>query len=247
MTGLAELHRIERRTEIHASRTEFASDVLLEILDLLDLGIFVTGGYGCVVYANRLGREMVRAGEVVQINCGRLKPCARDSAAALENTMTAARDSRLTRSDHVETVALRDLAGATRAAAWVLPLRDSPQPLNCHRDARFIVMIRPIGLPKTAPDGFFTKFYGVTAAEMRLLAKLAHGKTMAEASEELNISKNTAKTHLQRLFSKTDTKRQSELVRLAAAASPPVCADPQQPFKPEHERWPVQVRPSPRY
>jgi DNA-binding CsgD family transcriptional regulator len=38
------------------------------------------------------------------------------------------------------------------------------------------------------------------------------GKSIEEAAEQLFISPHTARTHLKRIFMKTDTHRQTELV-----------------------------------
>jgi DNA-binding CsgD family transcriptional regulator len=43
---------------------------------------------------------------------------------------------------------------------------------------------------------------------------LAEGKSFAEACVEMAITDNTGRTHLKRIFSKTDTNRQSALVKL---------------------------------
>ncbi|MNG23881.1 hypothetical protein D3C84_1085400 [compost metagenome] len=43
---------------------------------------------------------------------------------------------------------------------------------------------------------------------------LANGLTLDEASEELGISRNTARAHLRSTFSKTGVTRQTMLVRL---------------------------------
>jgi DNA-binding CsgD family transcriptional regulator len=54
--------------------------------------------------------------------------------------------------------------------------------------------------------------YGLTRGEAALAAKVVQGKTIEAASEELCISPHTARTHLKRIFMKTDTHRQPELV-----------------------------------
>jgi len=54
--------------------------------------------------------------------------------------------------------------------------------------------------------------YGLTRGEAALAAKLVEGKSIEEASTELFISPHTARTHLKRIFMKTDTHRQPELV-----------------------------------
>jgi DNA-binding CsgD family transcriptional regulator len=57
-----------------------------------------------------------------------------------------------------------------------------------------------------------SKLYGLTRGEAALAAILIKGKSIEEAAEQLLISPHTARTHLKRIFMKTDTHRQSELV-----------------------------------
>ena len=54
--------------------------------------------------------------------------------------------------------------------------------------------------------------YGLTRGEAALTAKLIQGKSPEEAASELFISAHTARTHLKRVFMKTDCHRQPELV-----------------------------------
>jgi DNA-binding CsgD family transcriptional regulator len=58
------------------------------------------------------------------------------------------------------------------------------------------------------------EMYGLTAAEAKIAAILGQGNSLNEACRTLSIKQNTARTHLKRIFSKTDTNRQSELVKL---------------------------------
>jgi DNA-binding CsgD family transcriptional regulator len=59
-----------------------------------------------------------------------------------------------------------------------------------------------------------SRIFGLTPAESRLAAALANGSTLTQAARNLNISWETARTHLKTVFSKTNTHRQSELVAL---------------------------------
>jgi DNA-binding CsgD family transcriptional regulator len=56
--------------------------------------------------------------------------------------------------------------------------------------------------------------YGLTKAEMRLLDAILKGKGIGQAAETVNISVETARTHIKRILSKTGTSRQTELMRL---------------------------------
>jgi len=53
---------------------------------------------------------------------------------------------------------------------------------------------------------------GLTVAERRVATIAASGISNAEIAGVLGISLNTVKTHLRRVYSKLDVKRQSELV-----------------------------------
>jgi DNA-binding CsgD family transcriptional regulator len=58
--------------------------------------------------------------------------------------------------------------------------------------------------------------YALTRAEARLVSHLAQGASLAQTADAMGISRETARTHLKAVFSKTDTKRQAELVLLFA-------------------------------
>jgi DNA-binding CsgD family transcriptional regulator len=61
-------------------------------------------------------------------------------------------------------------------------------------------------------ESILSKLYGLTRGEATLAAHLLRGKSIEEAAEQLFISPHTARTHLKRIFMKTDTHRQTELV-----------------------------------
>ena len=64
-----------------------------------------------------------------------------------------------------------------------------------------------------------TKTYGLTPTEARLARLLAEDRSFSEACAEMSISENTGRTHLKRIFSKTDTNRQSALIKLTVSGS----------------------------
>jgi DNA-binding CsgD family transcriptional regulator len=62
--------------------------------------------------------------------------------------------------------------------------------------------------------------YALTPAETRFAVEIAKGDGRAAAARRLGISPLTARAHLSRIFEKTGTHRQAELVRLLLAAAP---------------------------
>ena len=65
-----------------------------------------------------------------------------------------------------------------------------------------------------APIQIITRLFGFTPTEASLAMLLVNGLTLDEAAAELNISRNTARTHLRSVFAKTGVGRQTMLVRL---------------------------------
>jgi DNA-binding CsgD family transcriptional regulator len=76
--------------------------------------------------------------------------------------------------------------------------------------------------PRPRDVGAVAASFGLTPAEARMLQHLAAGATVNEAIEALDISPNTAKTHLARIFSKTGASRQTDLIALINRMVPPV-------------------------
>jgi DNA-binding CsgD family transcriptional regulator len=63
--------------------------------------------------------------------------------------------------------------------------------------------------------------YGLTSAEVRLCQAMLEGKSLSEAASDTRISRNTAKTHLSRVFNKTGVRSQAALLRLLSAGIRP--------------------------
>jgi DNA-binding CsgD family transcriptional regulator/PAS domain-containing protein len=91
----------------------------------------------------------------------------------------------------------------------------SALPQNLAAPAAAIFVSDPESEPPTRAAVLQT-FYGFTPAEARLASELLKHHSVEESAEVLAISITTARTQLTRLFDKTGTRRQSELVRLLA-------------------------------
>jgi len=56
--------------------------------------------------------------------------------------------------------------------------------------------------------------FGLTRTESRVARLIADGSSLTDICEKMEITPNTARTHLKRVFAKTDTNRQTELMKL---------------------------------
>jgi DNA-binding CsgD family transcriptional regulator len=60
---------------------------------------------------------------------------------------------------------------------------------------------------------------GLTPRQAQLTARLAEGATLSQASMALGVTVNTSRWHLREIFEKTNTHRQTDLVRLVLLIS----------------------------
>ena len=81
--------------------------------------------------------------------------------------------------------------------------------------ARCMVLFSTSNIAKLAED------YGLTPAESRVLSALTAGKGLTAVARKLGISRSTAHSHLDKIFQKTGTNRQAELVSLVQGAVGP--------------------------
>jgi len=58
------------------------------------------------------------------------------------------------------------------------------------------------------------ELFGLSTTEARLALRLAEGRTLAEAAVEIPITLESARTYSKRIFAKTGTARQADLVRV---------------------------------
>lgn len=98
--------------------------------------------------------------------------------------------------------------------ATVCRLDDISDHLSSTRDPAAIVFLSDPSRKVKLDEEMIRHLYGLTKAEAHLAVLLAEGGHLDEVAKRLNISIHTARTHLKRIFSKTNTERQIDLVRL---------------------------------
>ena len=83
------------------------------------------------------------------------------------------------------------------------------------------MFVQKAALDTPSPQELIVKLYKLTPSELRVLLAIVQVGSTAEVAETLGIAETTVKTHLHRLFAKTGSKRQSDLVRLVAGYASP--------------------------
>ncbi len=84
---------------------------------------------------------------------------------------------------------------------------------------RVAVFISTRSGAQAAQEGIWATLFGLTPAELRVAARLVQGQSMASIAQAVGVAESTASTHLRRIFEKTATQRQAQLVALLASYS----------------------------
>lgn len=93
-----------------------------------------------------------------------------------------------------------------------------PNPIN---DIKILILLSSPGLISDSQWQAFRNQHQLTGAELRLSAGLAKGLSLDDYSQKHQLSIHTARSQLKSVFAKTETRRQSDLVRLILLATSP--------------------------
>jgi DNA-binding CsgD family transcriptional regulator/PAS domain-containing protein len=198
------------------------NDMLSAAFDLLTIGIILVDDKSRIVHANAVGLRLLDERSAIRRD-GDFLSC-RDPKTAAELSQAIQNASGGTTAEFPKSgIALPiGAAGGADLAAWILPLDGGLRnQLAMSFAASAAVFFRQLGDVSPFPGELFVKRYGISPAECRVLMMLTQGMTVREAAAALGISEPTAKTHLQKLFQRTGTDRQADLMRLAMSALAP--------------------------
>ncbi len=96
-----------------------------------------------------------------------------------------------------------------------LQFTDSVLPATCEYSTPIaIVFVSDPGQPHKLISKNITQLYSLTPAEARVLIELCNGFNRVQIAEQLNIGIDAVHSHLQKIFEKTGTHRQAELINL---------------------------------
>jgi DNA-binding CsgD family transcriptional regulator len=194
---------------------------LTDALDGITTSMILVDSQGRVVHANASGQTLLLEGDLLSVSGGRLAASDQPTNEALNDIFTAAGggDAALGTKGIALPLTARD---GSRYLAHILPLTSGARRrAGVGFSASAAVFVRRAQLEAPAMPEVIAKHYGLTPTELRVLLAVFESGGVADIAEALGISQATAKTHLRRLFDKTGTKRQADLVKLVAGFAAP--------------------------
>jgi DNA-binding CsgD family transcriptional regulator len=189
---------------------------LTETLDHVEAPVFLVGADGLIVFANAPAKTLLGEGVLVREERQSLYATVPKADRILRDIFVAA-----VKGD--ASLGVRGVAvplGHPSENQWfahVLPLTSG----NRRQAGLAHAAIAAVFIRKTAPDApppleAIAKLYKLTASEIRVLDAVSKVSGVKAIAEMLGISQATVKTHLNNIFRKTETNRQSELIKLVA-------------------------------
>lgn len=203
------------------------------LLEKLPTPLFVISVHGQVSFHNRAAARLLKKGEPVNIKNGTLVATDRQRTADLHSAIDGALQTAAGRADAGQSNGAQAAGGELR-----LPRHDGRRPYNVivspldtrgfgfkKRDPATAVFVIDPEQPIKKLRSRMQKLWGFTPAEINVAHHLLQGADLDGVAARLGISKNTARTHLYRVFDKTGVRRQTELIRLLLLGSGHFLAD----------------------
>ncbi len=189
---------------------------LTETLDHVEAAVFLVDANAGITFANGTAKKMLGHGTLVRKEGNALHAVAQDANRTLLSIFVSAEKGDGSVGVRGIAVPLTDMSGE-QWFAHVLPLTSGRrQQAGDNYAAVAAVFIRNLAPNALSPLEGIAKLYKLTTSEVRVFDAVLKVSGVKAIAELLGLSQATVKTHLQNLFRKTDTGRQSELVKLIA-------------------------------
>jgi DNA-binding CsgD family transcriptional regulator len=192
-----------------------------EILDSIRAGMFLVDANARIVHANAAGRAILSAEDFLRTISGRLAAADAQADRTLREAFAAAAcgDSALGAKGIAVSLTACD---GEPYAAHVLPLTVGVRRQTGMACAVAALFVRKAALETPSPPEVIAKSYKLTPAELRVLLAVVEVGGIPEVAATLGVAESTVKTHVGRLFEKTSTARQADLVKLVAGFASPL-------------------------
>lgn len=206
---LQNVQRVRRR--IAALDAEFGS--LSSMLDALGHGVLLGEPDGRVSFLNPAARSILdlRDGLTLRADGLHAAVCSEDEVLRHVIGHASARSPAAGRTQRM--LKISRPSGARPFEVLVLPLPSSSPVGGPSQPGTLILLHDPDSTPHSAVASLRAAF-GLTPAEALVAELVAEGMDLATVAAKLQIALDTARTHLKRVFAKTNTHRQAELSRL---------------------------------
>ena len=182
------------------------------VLDLIEFGLILYGSDRTLHHVNASARRILDAQDGVRLQKNEVALADREAQDQLSFLLDAIyRPERSLSQQSGGIVVAQRPSRQMPYSLMVVPMRSRRAETEATTAAVFL--FDPMAQTTTAIE-LFVSSYGLTRSEAELAHSLALGNSLDEIATKRGVSRNTVKSQLHSIFSKTETSRQSELVSL---------------------------------
>ena len=193
-----------------------------DTLDGIGPGLFFVNADAHILESNASGRAMLEQGTLMRTLGGRLVLADRDAERALAEILCRFRSGNAGSSVRPASVLLSAHAGEPFVAHVVPLIGGMRRSTGSTYTAVAAVFVQKASFELPSSREIIARTYKLTPTELRVLLAIVEVGGVPKVSEAMGVSVSTVKTHLRRLFAKTSTDRQADLVKLVAAYANPL-------------------------
>ncbi|WP_225771055.1 helix-turn-helix transcriptional regulator [Inquilinus sp. Marseille-Q2685] len=207
---LRQMARLQRRIR-GLSRER---DDAFHSFEAIQHGIVQLDSTGRMIFANAVAQALLRRSDGLSIRPGgRLQAATAADHAALQALIGHAIGQAAGGS-----LSIGRPSGRRALAVHVLPVGPATAAgAGQSRTTALVVIADPDSEPETSQT-MLRQLFGFTNAEAAVALRILPGRGLQEVADDLKVSLATVRSHQQRVFEKTGTRRQAELVRLLLQA-----------------------------
>jgi DNA-binding CsgD family transcriptional regulator/PAS domain-containing protein len=193
-----------------------ANSSLAAALDLLSYSVIIVDAEARILHANRSAERLLSGRDALEGFRGRLRCRYHDQDKVLRKAVhDASRMTNLSPSARVDRAVVLQKDDGNRLSIQLAPITPSSGWGAVAPPGSAVALFVSDGdTVKSRPLVAFAAGYGLTRMESRVLAEIVTGQGLPHVAETLQIGGTTARSHLQKIFLKTGTVKQAELVRL---------------------------------
>jgi DNA-binding CsgD family transcriptional regulator/PAS domain-containing protein len=196
------------------TRLESLQQAATDALNRWPLGVILLNTQGQAVLMNRSASDILRQNDGLSLDASGLVTAQPNKTAVLRSLIQCAIQTSLGLDSNPGWALTLPRPSLKRALnVFVTPVCSNKRMFPEPGAAAVVFVSDPDGAEQSSED-VLGQLYGLSRAEAGVGALLIQGKDLKEVSAELQVSRETARTHLKRIFEKTGTRRQTELVHL---------------------------------
>lgn len=202
------------RIRSQRQRSEHQRGARTEILDRIPTGILLVDRELRCIITNRTGQRILDEADGLSLEDGRLRVAQRRDREQLAKLVGWA--TRIAEPAPMQGVFLGiSRPSGRRAYAVAVARLFGATPDTAVGDRAAVVFLTDPAAGQVSIRESFQKLYGLSPAESELVSLLAEGEPLEAISRIRGVRLSTTRTQLKRVFAKTQTRRQGEIVRLA--------------------------------